>query len=185
MTCRDTLSLLDDFIDNDLSADSAAQVQSHLDECLSCRAEYGRSLQLKAWLKRDAVPEPPAEYWTEVSAIIQARTVDSVPLIRERAAEERTPGRRALYRSVAVFAASAVLLATTLLITYNRDERSASGTGPSSVYVTSRLSDRMNSPVNDYISRQDQTRISGGTLVVGAPSMVGRYSSLAGITLTH
>jgi hypothetical protein len=185
MTCRDILSLLDDFIDHDLGAEVAARVQTHLDECPSCRAEYGRSLQLKALLQRDAIPEPPAEYWTEVSAIIQARTVDSVPLIRERAAEERVTSRRGVYRSVAVFAASAVLLATTLLVSYNRHERSAKNSEPAAVYVTSRLSDRINHPLSEYITRQDQTRISGGTLVVGAPSMVGRYSSLAGITLTY
>ena len=185
MTCRDILSLLDDFMDNDLSAEQAAQVQSHLDECPGCRAEYNRTLQLKSLLQRDSFPEPPEEYWTEVSAIIQARTVDSVPLIRERAVEERTSTHRGLYRSVAVFAASAVLLATTLLVSYNRHDRSALHKEPSTVYVTDRLSGQMNHPASDYLTPQDQTRISGGTLVVGAPSMVGRYSSLAGITLTY
>ena len=184
MTCRDILSLLDDFIDNDLSPEQSAQVHVHLKGCDACRTEYGRAARINSLLRDDSVPEPPGEYWTEVTSIIQARTVDSVPLIRERIAEEKSTGRRVLIRSLAVFAASAVLLATTLLVSHNQPERAVTF-DQTPVYVTAHIADQMNRPSNDYLSRQDQARIAGGTLVVGAPSMVSRYSSLAGMPLTY
>ncbi|PWB70223.1 hypothetical protein C3F09_09415 [candidate division GN15 bacterium] len=185
MTCRDTLSLLDDFIDDELSPQQAAQVRDHLAACEECRAEYGAMARVKSLLGQSSVPEPPEEYWSEVSAIIQARTVDSVPLIRERVAEEKSGSAQMLMRSAVVFAASAVLLVTTLLISHKRGDQSQSANRQAPVYMSSHLTEQMNHPLSDYLSKQDQDRIAGGTLVIGAPSMVGRYSSLAGISLTY
>ncbi len=185
MTCRDTLSLLDDFIDNDLSPEQAAGVQSHLDQCEVCRVEYGRSVRVKSLLGESPVPQPPEEYWTEVASIIQARTVDSVPLIRERVAEEKATSGRTFVRSAVVFAASAVLLISTLLISHQRGEQAQAPDLQAPVYMSVHLTEQMNRPLSDYLTKKDQARIAGGTLIVGAPSMVSRYSSLAGISLTY
>jgi len=185
MTCRDALSLLDDFIDNDLSPEQSSEVRGHLDQCDVCRAEYGRSIRFKSLLGQSPVPEPSEEYWSEVTAIIQARTVDSVPLIRERATDDRGNGRRTLVRSAVVFAASAVLLISTLLVSHKRGERVQTPDWQGQVYVSVHLAEKMNRPLSDYLTKQDQARIAGGTLIVGTPSMVGRYSSLAGIVLTY
>ncbi len=185
MTCRDTLSLLDNYIDDDLSPEQAAQVRDHLAQCEDCRIEYRASLRLKSLLGHSDVPEPPEEYWSEVSAIIQARTVDSVPLIRERVAEEKAYSGRTLMRSAVVFAASAVLLATTLLVSHKRGDQAHQSDFQTPVYMSARLSDHMNHRLDDYLSKRDQDRISGGTLIIGAPSMVSRYSSLAGIPLSY
>jgi len=185
MTCRDTLSLLDDFIDDALNPEQWAEVQGHLDQCDACRAEYGCGVRVKSLLGRMPVTEPPEEYWTEVAAIIQARTVDSVPLIRETVVEDKGNGGRTLIRSAVVFAASAVLLVSTLLISHKHGERTQLSDWQGPVYVSVRLAEHMNRPLSNYLSRQDQARIAGGTLVLGAPSMVGRYSSLAGIALTY
>lgn len=185
MTCRDTLSLLDDFIDDALNPEQSAAVQGHLDRCDACRAEYGRGVRIKSLMGKTPAAEPPEEYWTEVAAIIQARTVDSVPLIRERAAEDRGKGGRTLIRSAVVFAASAVLLVSTLLLSHKRGERTQPADWQAPVYVSVRLAEHMNRPLSDCLTKQDQARIAGGTLIVGAPSMVSRYSSLAGIALTY
>ncbi len=182
MTCRDALPLLEDLADQELSPQQTAAVRGHLETCESCRIEFERTVQLKRLLRESAVPEPEPGYWTEVDAIIRARTVDSVPLLREEAelAEKQNQSRRLLVRSVAVFAASAVLLVSTLLITKQRSEQPDAMMSPTATLMTADLKMRVDSQTARVLNRNEQMRIAGGSMVVGAPSMVGRYSLLAG-----
>ena len=79
MICQHALSLLDDFLDNELASSTAAEVKSHLDGCTTCRQAYDESRRLKELLRQKRNRDPGQDYWLETSQLILARTVQEFP----------------------------------------------------------------------------------------------------------
>jgi hypothetical protein len=187
MTCFKTLSLLDEYIDNELTPPDSELVQRHLEICPSCQAEHDRSIQLKGYLKNIPVPQPPKEYWDEVSAIIKAKTVDSIPIIRDENSfiEIEHKHRVVFVRSAIVFAASLALLVTSLLLSNHFIPRPMSARDSSPKNIVAGLGNKVDQDAQSIITRQEQIQIATGSVVVGAPSMVNRYSGLIGFWDGH
>ncbi|MFQ5452583.1 MAG: anti-sigma factor family protein, partial [Candidatus Zixiibacteriota bacterium] len=76
MTCLNTIQLLEDYADNELSPEKTIEIKKHLDECLSCQNEYSIIRNLKELVQQKPVYNPGEEYWSETSNIILARTVE-------------------------------------------------------------------------------------------------------------
>jgi len=58
MTCLYFRSLLDDFLDRELSHPLETALKAHLDVCEACRSEYEELARLKAMIAGLTVPEP-------------------------------------------------------------------------------------------------------------------------------
>jgi anti-sigma factor RsiW len=101
MTCRHALSLLEDYMDNNLASSAASEVKAHLESCPECRGEYQETLRLKELLKTPAVSTVSDSYWSEVSSLIAAKTVeaDTTLPVRSPSITRISSDRRELFRS--------------------------------------------------------------------------------------
>ena len=177
MTCRHAKSLLEDYIDGDLTLDECAEIDSHRDICDKCRAEYDQALQLKDLLEIQTTFDPGEDYWRETTELILARTEASP---RERvSSEDRRPlwatGRATLARAAASFAVSLGVLASAVVIGSRQPAQIADSTFIDSPFVmTAAVKDAVGSPGNELLTAAESSRLARGTLLLGAPGMLGK-----------
>jgi anti-sigma factor RsiW len=117
MTCAEIEGLLEPFVDDELEAAEAAALRSHLAECPACSAELALAERIRTGLRTLPELDPSPSILERVRAQAAAESAKVVPLVR--------PFRpaRAVRRWVipaAVAAALAGLLATTLLLRFQR-----------------------------------------------------------------
>ena len=105
MSCTTTLELLDDYLDDGLSAEAADSVRRHLDGCAACRDELRalESLRRKAAELPRAV-EPDRDLWPEIERRL---TEDGVVRTAFGTARDQRPERR--LRTMRWLAAAAVV----------------------------------------------------------------------------
>lgn len=187
MTCHQALSLLDDYIDNELSPAVTAEVAQHLEQCAACRQEYESGKHLTQVLKQtqdeSRLPDPGEDYWSEVSSLILARTVESsAPSADEESPvrlRSRAETRQSLMRSAMLFAASLVLLLGALLVGSQRGHFGPSAQRQQThLIMTASLSDAMASDHEAIVTKEEETALLRGMLALGAPGPVGRYGGL-------
>ena len=185
MTCSLARSLLDDYADRELPANTKSALEDHLEVCPACRAEYDEVLALTSALSGFTQPEPQQEYWAEVSELILARTVESDrPVVALTESEIKARDRSSLYRSVLALAASVMIFAASLWLGSSGpvglpsfSERGRAGSEQSSQVAVS-------SQTSSTISIDEQALIASSMLLVGAPGMFAsptEMSSLLGL----
>jgi hypothetical protein len=182
MTCSLARSLLDDYTDQELSAGTISTLEEHLKVCSACRAEYDELVSLTSALSKISRPEPPPEYWGEVSELIMARTAEvDQPVIVRSEAEIKAGERSSLYRSVLALAASIAIFASTLWLGSSGpiglpafSDQTGSGTDRSTPLAAA-------SQISSTISTDEQSMITGGMLLVGAPGMFAGPAEMAGL----
>ena len=178
MTCSHMQSLLEDYLDGELSEATSLTVAAHLESCGSCRAELEASRRLGRTLRGYTAPEPPADYWSEVQGLIMARTVDHVPGIVTDA-DRRRREKNSLYQSLLAVAASLIVFFAALL---------AGAGGPSS---SDQLARTDGSPLtkaslvamacadpDSEACIQEQERLAQGLLLMGRTGLLGGSADL-------
>jgi hypothetical protein len=180
MTCHDALTLLEEYIDKDLPAEKEALVKQHFDSCPGCREELDAMLLLKELFKSNKVPDPGEAYWAETTRIIKARTIEAPgeELIATNITDIRTMQKNALMRSVVSVAASLVILFSALLIGSGQQERLAriESSQPPVLYSAA-LDEVVGEDNTVYVTRDETKRVAQGMLLMGAPGLLGRFSS--------
>ena len=177
MTCRHAKSLLEDYIDGDLTQQQCAEVDGHLDVCQECRSEYDQALKLKELLENQPIFDPGEDYWEETTELILARA-ESFP----RAVvspEDRRPlwatGRATLLRAAASFAVSLGVLTSAIVIGSRQPARFADSTELDSPFVmTAAVKDAVAGSDNELLTAAESSRLARGTLLLGAPGMPGK-----------
>lgn len=180
MTCRVVLSLLDEYIDNELAPPQAATLRAHLDQCPSCRAEADRSLRLKELLAEAPAREPGPQYWHELTPIVKARTVDADPSwsLGERSTAN-THQRTDLVRAIVTCAASLALLTAAVLVGSQHQKQSAHlDLERRPFLVTAPLEAVLASDHTTIVTVDEQQSIVRGSLILGAPGPLGRFLAL-------
>ena len=77
MNCREALERLDEFMDGELPAALAAELESHLGSCPSCRSEADTLRSLISCA--ESLPrsmEPPTDLWPGIKARLKAERSD-------------------------------------------------------------------------------------------------------------
>ncbi len=177
MTCRHAKSLLEDYIDGDLELDQSAEVDSHLNICEECRGEYHQALQLKEFLENQPTFDPGEDYWRETTELILARTEASPS---ERVApENRSPigdtGRATLARAAVSFAVSLGVLVSAVVIGSMQPAQIADSTDIDNPFVmTASVRDAVGTSGNELLTAAESSRLARGTLLLGAPGMLGK-----------
>jgi anti-sigma factor RsiW len=183
MTCPYTRSLLEDYVDKELSPARADEVAKHLTTCDACRAEYEDTLKLKSLLSRRAVHDPHPEYWKEVSSLILARTVDSAPFEATDLPFDRVRSseRTSFVRSLISVAASLGIFVAA--ISFGSVSDMASTEVPPSidrqVLSTSTLVASAHADAELEFTLANQERVSGAMLLLGPPGLLGRFPEMA------
>ena len=75
--CEQTLAMIDEFVDGELSADGRAAVERHVTSCATCRAELEALTELDSKL-RSALPKPQPEQVERVAQRFEATASHSV-----------------------------------------------------------------------------------------------------------
>jgi anti-sigma factor RsiW len=180
MTCRVVLSLLDDYIDNELAPPQAAELQAHLQSCSSCRVEAERSRRLKELLADAPHPEPGSQYWRELTPLVNAKTIDAepVPAYVERSAV--MPAQRTeLLRALVTCAASLALLAAAVLVGSQHQSQAARIHHERRPFlVTAPLEAVLASDHTALVTIDEQQSIIRGSFVLGPPGPLGRFLAL-------
>lgn len=188
MTCHQALSLLEAYLDNELSPPQVAEMESHLAACPACASEVDTSRALRDLLKRsregEVLPEPSANYWSESESLILAKTTDHeerITPILERSAETST-----LIRSFMLFAASLVLMISALYLGSQRNEMTFSfSQADSPVLITASLSELVGSDHTAIVTKEEESRLVKGIFAIAGPGPVGRYTGMADLLSSY
>jgi predicted anti-sigma-YlaC factor YlaD len=174
MICQRALSLLDDFLDNELAPATAADVKAHLDGCPTCRQAYDESRRLKELLKQKGTRDPGQDYWLETSQLILARTVQlSGP---GYAVSETVSDRRgAFVQALVSLAASLVILASAVVVGMNQSHAPDAGGGK---LLLSSAAGRQLNLAKGIITEAERQRLAKGMLLMGPPGLLGHVGGL-------
>jgi hypothetical protein len=183
MTCRHPESLLEDYLDGELSPADSAALKKHLQQCDYCRAEYESARRLKYLLADSPLRKPGSEYFREVQSLILAKTVDAGLLgtVGSDAALE-TAQRISFVRSLAAVAASLAIFFTALYIGSSQPTTMSDIPGLYRAPNASAESEPGAAAVTDLgMTSTEHQRITGGLLLVGPPGLLGRFAGAAAV----
>ncbi len=181
MTCQDTLSCLDQLVDDELNKDRKAQVMKHIKTCEDCKKEFEEIKQIKNLLSKSKINEPNEEYWSEVTGLINARTVDvkSVHSDHRFQSEQVSIKRNSLLRSLISTVAALVILFSALMLGSQQNQVSIAQLESGSPILATADVRSLLSPDNKALfSVNDQRHLAQGMLLVGIPGVLGRFAAL-------
>lgn len=181
MTCQETLSCLDQLVDDELTNEQKTQLMEHIESCASCKREFEELKQIKKLLSKAKAFNPGEEYWSEVTGLIIAKTTDveSVESGHRPHNEQISIKRNALMRSIISTAAALAILFTALLLGSQQKQVSFARTESGRpVFATADVRDLLSSDNIPLYSIKDQRHLAQGMLLVGIPGLLGRFAVL-------
>ncbi|MFQ5498338.1 MAG: anti-sigma factor family protein [Candidatus Zixiibacteriota bacterium] len=177
MTCRHASSLLEDYIDGDLSGELADRMRVHLESCNSCRIEYHRSQHLRTLMGRIASPDPGSTYWSEIDDLVRAKTSErAVWSVAPSASSKIVQAARGrILRSALSVAFSSLILLSAVLLGSGGLRVATEPTEQGETIMVA-------ASVQDYLSRMspllytvhDYRRLARGINLVGPPGFSSR-----------
>ncbi|MCK4573741.1 MAG: zf-HC2 domain-containing protein [candidate division Zixibacteria bacterium] len=180
MTCHYSLALLEDYIEGTLTAELTEQVNQHLAGCSGCRDEYAAAQNLRELLRDKPTYQPPPEYWSELSSIVLARTVDSPSTADElpTTIDLKAERRNAFVRSLVSFAASIMILFSAILVGSGRQGQIAAITAPESpLFVLASPEASAENDNYEFVSSDERLLLTRGILLLGPPGGLGRIAA--------
>ena len=179
MTCTQALSLLDEFVDGELTPALTDEVRTHLDGCTKCRGEYEDTKQLKEFLKQKKVHDPGRDYWQENLQLILARTVETSPSVEchQTHHDNRGVRRNAFVRALVSLEASLAILTTAIVIGHNQGQMASAATVRQPNILTSSLQQRLQ-PSNRFVTNDEWDRLTRGMILLGSPGFPGRFAAM-------
>lgn len=179
MTCTQVRSLLDDYVDRELSSQKSEQVAQHLELCPDCRSEHDQMVQLRRMLSDHTGPEPDEQYWTEVQDLILARTVERIQVVNVGTEISRKQRERvSFYRSLMAVAASLAIFFTALWLTPDNLGTPGSPWLAGAVDAPG-LTNTSETDFHDMISDNEREMIAGSIMLVGSPGLLGGSAELS------
>ena len=178
MICQRALSLLDDYLDNELPETTAAEVKTHLDQCATCRAAFEECRRLKELLKQKGNCDPGQDYWLETSQLILAKTTAQGRPDRPYAAlDEAADPRGSFVQALVSLAASLVILISAVIVGMNQSHAPDAGARSGPLLFSSSV-DRQLDPGEDIITADERQRVAKGMLLLGPPGLLGHIGGL-------
>ena len=181
MTHRFPSSLLEDFVDNELSEEELAEFKRLLETSPELRDERQLAVHLKELMGRQPTPDPGEDYWSEVTELILARTTGApeIETTEVTSQEELSHRRSAFVRSVVSAAAALFILFSALLVGSGKHHQmlteNISGT---SVLLTASVADEINSDSFVMMTKAERNSTTIGMMILGPPSPIGRFTAL-------
>jgi anti-sigma factor RsiW len=181
MTTPISRSLLEEFVDNELSEKEAERVRRALEESPELKSEYEATVQLKTLLSRQRTPDPGAEYWDEVTDLISARVEEprreEVAMVTSVAGEAAK--RRAFFRSLISAAAALFLFFSAVFLGTSRQQQALLGDASEEpVLLTAELARDLYADREVVMTESERTSTTLGMFLLGSPGHVGRFSGL-------
>ena len=181
MTHRFPSSLLEDFVDNELSEEELAEFKRLLETSPDLRDEHQIAVRLKELMKQQPVPDPGEDYWSEVTELILARTTGAPDneATTVTSQEELSNRRSAFVRSLVSAAAALFILFSALVIGSGRHHQMLTeNISANSVLLTASVADEINSDSFVMMTKAERNSTTIGLLMLGPPSPIGRFTAL-------
>lgn len=179
MTCRHAISLLEDYVDNELSAEQTALVEQHVSSCLRCREHFTKSKLLKERMSGFFAPPRSAEQWEQTTQLILARSQEPPPAFYRVQRDRTSQARYGLIRSAVSLAVSIFVLVSAMLIGSNHQDQISDSNQPDIPFlVTASLYPEMKLD-RTVITVAEQEQLTKGMLLLGPPGCLGRSLLLA------
>ena len=182
MICLRALSLLDDYLDNELPEAVATEVTSHLDQCDACRREFGESRYLQELLKQNGPRDPGETYWLETSQLVLAKTIQSYrgdePDVSRDAESDN---RGSFLQALVSLAASLVILASAVVMGMNQGHAPNADHRGGPILFSSSAGRQLNAS-HSIMTENERQRLAKGMLIMGPPGLLGHFS---GMTQLH
>lgn len=178
MICQHALSLLDDYLDNELPAPVTAEVRNHLDQCDDCRREFEESRRLKELLKQKGTRDPGEDYWLETSQLILAKTVQQSSGYEPYASSDNDADSRGPFvQALVSLVASLVILASAIVVGMNQDHALNAGIRGGPILFSSSVGRQLNAG-HTIMTEDERQRLAKGMLIMGPPGLLGHFSGL-------
>ncbi len=178
MICQHALSLLDDYLDDELPESVVAEVKSHLDQCDDCRREFGESRYLKELLKQTGPRDPGKDYWLETSQLVLARTVQQTSDLEPFASSDTDSGRWGPFLQALVsLAASLVILASAIVVGMNQGHAPNTGLRGGPILFSSSVGRQLKAS-HTIMTEDERQRLAKGMLIMGPPGLLGHFGGL-------
>lgn len=180
MTCHNAQSLLDAWLDSELSPEDSSLLNDHLDICAQCHAEFETSAQVRDILTRKPLSEPRTGYWEEVTSLILARTVENDPEPSEDAGTyiSGSNNRSILMRPLISVIASLGLLFAALFVGANKNLFTPIANSPVVQEESLTATLWLVSADNRYfISEEDEAMLTQGMLLLAPPGPLSRFEA--------
>jgi anti-sigma factor RsiW len=180
MTHRFPSSLLEDFVDNELSEEELADFKRLLESSPELRDEHQLAVRLKELMKKQPVPDPGEDYWSEVTELILARTTGAPDNETTVTSQEELSNRRSAFlRSLVSAAAALFILFSALVIGSGKHHQMLTeNISANSVLLTASVADEINSDSFVMMTKAERNSATIGLLMLGPPSPVGRFAAL-------
>jgi anti-sigma factor RsiW len=181
MTIRFPSSLLEDYVDNELSEEERAEFKKTLESSPELRDEYQSDVQLKELLSKQTAPDPGEDYWSETTQLILARTSGSDKLERTEVVsrDELSRKRSAFYRSLVSAAAALFILFSALYVGSGRHHQMfTENISAGSVLITASVADEINSEAFVMMTKSERNNATVGMMILGPPCPLGRFTAL-------
>ncbi len=188
MTCQRARSLIEDYVDSELSTADAELLKKHLDQCGQCRQEFLASQRLRQLLKETTKYDPGRDYWSQMARLVQARTIEipwtdgqKGPLLAQRAHVSPSSLTRAL---VSLVASLSILVSAMLIVGSHDQTVSHNDLADAPVLATAPVSELL-SPSSPVVTQAEQIRLAKGMLLLGSPGFLGRFAGLQDLTISE
>lgn len=178
MTHRHPVSLLEDFVDRELTPSEVEELEALLSESPELREELEATRRLKELLARHHVPDPGENYFDDAMRIILARTSEAGKIERIPAGERQKQDRRLFYRSLISAAASVMLFVGAVWLGTQHQALTTRQRVPE-VMVTSTVADQLGEePGTQLVTSEEQVSLHKGLFLLSPPGTSGRFLGL-------
>lgn len=173
MTCGQVGALLSDYLDNEVTAEQAAQIKAHLDECAECRAEHSDLLAVRNALGSGSVSLPEEDYWRQTEELILEKSARAEARIRP---VPRSAERHSFTRAVMSLAASLVILVSAMLVGSDLQSQLAlQQADDSPALVTLSLQESVGTRYRTFHAMDEQYKLTRSLILIAPPGSLGRF----------
>ncbi len=180
MTCRHTMSLLEKFVDKELDQIQLSEIEQHLDSCLECNSEFREATRLKEMMTNIKVSLPGEIYWNETTDLILAKIENPIP--RDHSNQRTydvTQTKHSLLRAVVSFGVSLLVLFSAIWIgSFQEPNLTIISNDDQKIFVTTSLLNLNKNSNYTVLTKEEQTRLTRGMLMIGAPGYLGRSAMI-------
>jgi predicted anti-sigma-YlaC factor YlaD len=173
MTCGQVGALLSEYLDNDLTAEQAAQIKAHLSECAECRTESDDLLAVKNALGSSSVGLPKQEYWDQTEELILEKTTRAVQKITP---VRSSADRQSFTRALVSLAASLVILVSALMVggdLHSQLARQESEQSPALVTIS--VQESVGGHHKTFHAMDEEYQLTRSLILIAPPGMLGRF----------
>lgn len=179
MTHRHKMSLLGDFVDNELSDADRAAFRQLLAESDDLRTELEHTVRLKQLLRQKLAPDPGEPYFDELTRLIEARSVErgNPPAETESDRVDHSYQRRMFVRSLASAAASLLLFFAALAIGSRHDYIVSRNEAPG-VFLAGAAAEQFEQQGMELATVEEQSSVRKGIFLLSPPGSIGRLYAM-------